>query len=145
MRMLIHNGEDIATLDDEIIKLMENTGGKPVTVDITSGDTRSYSQNNLFQDATRYLAKFIAKKDNLEYDADVHTWIKQRSQRRWGLTREFMNAQTETWETVLVSTTKYSTGEMTHMITQILAYCAEIGVNVPIKGEYADLMESQNA
>ena len=144
MRMLIHDADSFARLETEVKKLMSN-GVAPVTVDITQGDLRSYTQNSLFQDATRYLAQFIAKKDNIEYTADVHTWIKHRIQRRWGITREFMNSQTGESETVLVSTTKYSKGEMTHMITEILAYCAEIGVSVPIKGEYADLMEAQNA
>jgi len=143
MRVIIHNGEDLDGLECEIIKLMENTS-KPVTVDITSGDTRSYTQNNLYQDATRYLAQFVAQADNLEYTSDMHDWIKQRTQRKWGITREFINTSTGTTEKVLISTTKYSKGEMCHMITHLLAYCAEIGVNVPIKGDYADLMEAQH-
>lgn len=130
---------------EEQIRILHKNTGQPITVDLTAGDIRGYGQNDLYQDATRYLAKAIAAKDGIEYDDDVHGWIKQRVQRKWGLTREYINTASGRREVSLVSTTKYTKGEMYYMITEILAYCAEIGVNVPIKGEYAELMEAQNA
>lgn len=144
MRILFSNTASIDGLEKEVEKLLLATG-QPVTVDITPGDTRSYNQNRMYQDASRYLAKSIAEKMKIDYTSEIHDWIKHRAQRRWGLTREFYNDTTQKIDRVLISTTKYSKGEMTHLITQLLAYCAEIGVEVPTKGEYADLMEKQNA
>ncbi len=146
MRIILHD-RDIKTLQylqEEVIKLMANSG-QCVTVDLTAGDIRGYGQNDLYQDATRYLAKAIAAKDGIEYDEHVHGWIKQRVQRKWGLTREYINTGSGRREVSLVSTTKYTKGEMYYMITEILAYCAEIGVNVPIKGDYLKMREAQNA
>ena len=146
MRLVMHDCDlkSCQYLEEEILKLIKSTG-HPITVDLTAGDLRGYTQNNLYQDATRYLAKAIAAKDEIEYDEHVHTWIKQRVQRKWGLTREFINKTNNQLELSLVSTTKYTKGEMCHLITQLLAYCAELGVDVPIKGEYSELMEHQNA
>jgi len=144
MRIVIQHAGLIPDVVYELEKLL-NATNKSITVDITPGDIRSYSQNNLFQDATRYLAKSIAEKMEIEFTFEIHDWIKHRTQRRWGITREFYNKTTKETDRVLISTTKYTKGEMTHMITQLLAYCAEIGVDVPSKGEYADLMEAQNA
>lgn len=146
MRFVMHDCdlESCQYLEEQIHILHKNTG-QPITVDLTAGDIRGYTQNNLYQDATRYLAKFIAAQDGIEYTEDVHDWIKQRVQRKWGLTREYINTASGRREVSLVSTTKYTKTEMCSLITCVLAYCGEIGVNVPIKGQYLEILEAQSA
>lgn len=144
MRIILHD-RDIETfqyLEEQIHKLMANTG-EPITVDLTAGDIRNYGQNDLYQDATRYLAKHVAQESGQPYNDDVHTWMKHKCQGKWGKTGEFTNPRTHEVDSVLVSTTKYSKTEMCSLITCVLAYCGEIGVNVPIKGDYLEILESQ--
>lgn len=134
--------ESIQYLEEEVLKL-HKASGQPVTVDLTAGDLRNYGQNALYQDATRYLAKHVAEESAQPYSDEIHTWMKNKCQGKWGKTIEFTNPRTHQVELVLVSTTQYSQTEMCSLITCVLAYCGEIGVNVPVKGQYLEILEAQ--
>lgn len=113
---------------------------RPLRIEWKEGSARSNAQNNYLHALFADIALAGCKRNGIEFDRDHHPKeVKDFFKERFGKKEDKFSLIDKAEVATLVSTAKYTKGEMHDFIEKIQAWCAHAGITVNFE-KYKDML-----
>ncbi len=150
---IVTNDKDLKDCGERIRKIVKDKGQCSVAFSSVGMKCEDFSlrglpQNSLFHIWTRDSAEFTFKKEPTDIELEsMKRYIKQKcytETKQKFLIHKLLNPENNQSKIDFTSTTKWLKGEMTFVLDWMQRFFGEQGLILEAKGEFVELMETQN-